>query len=43
MFSCPFTIKPDDVPENLQMELVEFQSESSLKDKFNSNSLLDFY
>ena len=33
----------DDVRENLQMELVDFQSESSLKDKFKSRSLLDFY
>ena len=43
IFSCPFSIKPNDVPENLQMELVDFQCESSLKDKFNSSSLLDFY
>ena len=43
MFSCPFSIKPNDVPKNLQMELVDFQCESSLKDKFNSSSLLDFY
>ena len=43
IFSCPFSIKPDDVPENLQMELVDFQCESSLKDKFKSSSLLDFY
>ena len=43
MVSCPFSIKPDDVPENLQMELVDFQCKSSLKDTFNSSSLLDFY
>ena len=42
IFLCPFSIKPDDVPENLQMELVDFQRESSLKDKFKSSSLLDF-
>ena len=42
-FARPFSIKPDDVPENLQMELVDFQCESSLKDKFNSSSLIDFY
>ena len=24
IFLCPFSIKPDDVPENLQMELVDF-------------------
>ena len=29
IFSCPFSIKPDEVPENLQTELVDFQCESS--------------
>ena len=43
IFSGPFSIKTDNVPENLQMELVDFQCESSLKDKFNSSSLIDFY
>ena len=43
IFSCPFSIKPDDVPENLQMELVDFQCKSSFKDKFKNSSLLDFY
>ena len=43
IFSCPFSIKPDDVPENLLMELVDFQCKSSLKDKFKSSSLLVFY
>ena len=43
IFSRPFSIKPDDVPENLQMELVDFQCESNLKDKFNSSLLIDFY
>ena len=43
IFSCPFSIKPDDVPQNLQMELVDFQCESRLKDKFNSSSLIDFF
>ena len=43
IFSCPFFIKSDDVSKHLQMELVDFQSESSFKDKFKSSSLLDFY
>ena len=43
IFSGPFSIKSDDVPENLQTKLVDFQCESSLKDKFNSSSLIDFY
>ena len=43
MFSCPFSVKIEEVPENLQMEFIDFQSSSDLKKKFNKFSLLDFY
>ena len=43
MFSCPFCVKIEEVPENLQMEFIIFQSLSDLKEKFNNFSLLDFY
>ena len=43
MFSCPFSVKIEEVPENLQMEFIDFQSSSDLKEKFNNFSLLDFY
>ena len=38
-----FSVKPNDVLENLQMEFVDFQCDSSLKDKFNNSLLIDFY
>ena len=45
MFSCPFSVKIEEVPENLQTEFIsiDFQSSSDLKEKFNNFSLLDFY
>ena len=43
MFSCPFSVKIEEVPENLQMEFIDFLSSSDLKKKFNNFSLLDFY
>ncbi|KAJ8885614.1 hypothetical protein PR048_011812 [Dryococelus australis] len=43
LYSCPFSISIDDVPEDLQMECVDLQCASDLKDKFNNFSLLDFY
>ena len=43
MFSCPFSVKNQEVPENLQMEFVDFQCLSDLKEKFSNFSLLEFY
>ena len=43
MFSCPFSVKIEEVPENLQMEFIYFQSSPDLKEKFNNFLLLDFY
>lgn len=43
LFSQPFTICPDSVPSNIQMELIEFQCDTELKNKFMSLSVKDFY
>ncbi|KAJ8872964.1 hypothetical protein PR048_026580 [Dryococelus australis] len=43
LYSCPFFISINDVPEDMQMECVDLQCASDLKDKFNNFSLLDFY
>ena len=43
MLSCPFSVKIKEVPENLQMEFVDFQCSYDLKEKFNNFSLLEFY
>lgn len=43
MFVMPFNVQPVDVPENLQMEIIELQSNNELKAKYNNLPLLDFY
>ncbi|KAJ8873560.1 hypothetical protein PR048_024378 [Dryococelus australis] len=43
LYSCPFSISIDDVPDDLQMECVDLQCAPDLKDKFNNFSLFDFY
>ena len=43
MFSCPFSVKIEKVPENLQIEFVDFQCSGDLKEKFKNFSLLEFY
>lgn len=43
MFATPFTVQPSDVPDNLQMEIIELQKNNKLKAKYNNLSLLDFY
>ena len=43
MFSYPFSVKIEEITENLQMKFIDFQSSSDLKEKFNNFSLLDFY
>ena len=40
--STPFNVQPSDVPNNLQMEIIELQNDK-LKAKYNNLSLLDFY
>lgn len=43
LFSQPFSISVDSVPDHIQMELIEFQCDSELKNKFMSLHLKDFY
>lgn len=42
LFARPFSVTVEDVPEEVQMELIELQCNSTLKDKFNLG-LLEFY
>ena len=41
LVSCP--LSQDPVPQELQLELIDLQSDSVLKEKFNSVKLNDFY
>uniref|UniRef100_A0A3P9KMN0 SPIN-DOC-like zinc-finger domain-containing protein n=1 Tax=Oryzias latipes TaxID=8090 RepID=A0A3P9KMN0_ORYLA len=43
LFSQPFSVSPDSVPEHLQMELIEFQCDTELRRKFVSLPLMDLY
>jgi hypothetical protein len=42
MFSSPFSVEIDVTPTNLQVEIADFQSNSTLKEKFCDSSLTDF-
>uniref|UniRef100_A0A3P9H164 Uncharacterized protein n=1 Tax=Oryzias latipes TaxID=8090 RepID=A0A3P9H164_ORYLA len=43
LFSQPFIVSPDLVPEHLQMELIEFQCDKERRRKIVSLPLRDFY
>ncbi|XP_017342074.1 alpha-globin transcription factor CP2 isoform X2 [Ictalurus punctatus] len=43
LVSCPLSQDPETAPQELQMELIDLQSDSVLKEKFNSLKLNDFY
>ncbi|XP_014670819.1 PREDICTED: general transcription factor II-I repeat domain-containing protein 2-like [Priapulus caudatus] len=43
LVSCPLSQDPETAPEELQLELIDLQSDSVLKEKFNSVKLNDFY
>lgn len=43
LISCPFTQDPETVPEELQLELIDLQCDTVLKEKFNSVKLDEFY
>ena len=43
MFSCPFSVKIEEVPENLQTECIDLQCSSYLREKFKDFPLLEFY
>ncbi len=42
LFTRPFNVSDEDVSEEFQMELIELQCNTTLKDKFNLD-LLEFY
>lgn len=42
LFAHPFNVSVEDAPEEVQMELIELQCNSTLKDKFNLG-LIEFY
>lgn len=43
IFATPFNVEPADVPNNLQLEMIDLQSNNELKAKFNTVPLLQFY
>lgn len=43
IFATPFIVEPADVPDNLQHEIIELQSNDELKAKYSTLPLLDFY
>ena len=43
IFATPFNVEPADVPDNLQNEIIELQSNDQLKAKYNNLPLLEFY
>jgi len=43
LVSCPLSQDPVTAPQELQLELIDLQSDSVLKEKFNSLKLNDFY
>ncbi|KAI6655775.1 General transcription factor II-I repeat domain-containing protein 2B-like isoform X1 [Oopsacas minuta] len=43
IFSNPFSLEPIELPEHLQLELVDMQCNQDLKAKFNDVTLMDFY
>ncbi|KAJ8038488.1 General transcription factor II-I repeat domain-containing protein 2A [Holothuria leucospilota] len=42
-FATPFNVEPVDVPENLQLEIIQLQSNDELKARYNNLPLLEFY
>uniref|UniRef100_A0A0E9XBG8 HAT C-terminal dimerisation domain-containing protein n=1 Tax=Anguilla anguilla TaxID=7936 RepID=A0A0E9XBG8_ANGAN len=42
-FRSPFTVKPSDMPADIQLELIDLQCDSAMKDKFGSVGLDTFY
>lgn len=43
MISSTFTCSVDNAPSDIQLELIDLQSEAVLSDLFKPGSLLDFY
>jgi hypothetical protein len=43
LFQNPFAIDINEVPAQMQMEVIELQGNDSLKDAFSERNLLQFY
>ncbi|MBN3322094.1 GTD2A protein, partial [Atractosteus spatula] len=43
IFATPFNVEPADVPDNLQHEIIQLQSDDELKARYNNLRLLEFY
>ncbi|XP_060764588.1 general transcription factor II-I repeat domain-containing protein 2B-like [Neoarius graeffei] len=43
MIFCPFTCDVDNAPSDVQLELIDLQSDAILAEHFKSGTLLDFY
>ena len=43
LFSSPFSVDPDNAPGNLQLELIELQSDNEIRSRQQQLSLNDFY
>jgi len=43
LFSSPFSVPIDDVPGNMQMEIIYVQCNGGLKEKYSNAGLFDLY
>uniref|UniRef100_A0A3B3DZF4 SPIN-DOC-like zinc-finger domain-containing protein n=1 Tax=Oryzias melastigma TaxID=30732 RepID=A0A3B3DZF4_ORYME len=43
LFSSPFSVRPDDAPDHLQMELIELQCDVECRSRHQQLPLVDFY
>ncbi|XP_074050066.1 general transcription factor II-I repeat domain-containing protein 2A-like isoform X2 [Macrotis lagotis] len=43
IFATPFNVEPAHVPDNLQHEIIDLQSDDELKARYNNLPLLEFY
>uniref|UniRef100_A0A5S6QHL4 Dimer_Tnp_hAT domain-containing protein n=1 Tax=Trichuris muris TaxID=70415 RepID=A0A5S6QHL4_TRIMR len=43
IFATPFNVEPADVPDNLQHEIIQLQSDNDLKARYNNLPVLEFY
>lgn len=43
LFSAPFSVDAEQAPDNIQMELIELQCDTELREKFDRHDLLEFY
>nr|KAF6492423.1 hypothetical protein HJG59_009626 [Molossus molossus] len=43
IFATPFNVEPANVPDNLQQEISQLQSDDELKARYNNLPLLEYY